>query len=291
MISTLLHLLTIWEAFYRCQPYTLMVKTSSQGNYVPGTFVDPSFLGGLDLFNPTLFNGKLKPEKYLSSNYNAKSRFMQVISAGIRILMIKLSMIVGARIETTQIDYTGNYVMNEKDLVGQINNTNTYTNVLPNISFKYVPVQDLVLRAAFTTALARPNYYSLVPYLNVISEDEIVAAGKPNLKATYAYNFDFMAEKYFKSVGILSGGVFYKILTISFIRIPKRNYTANDFANDFAGQTNPIPAGESNWKFTQQRNGDNVDIYGFEVAFAKDSLISFRSFLERTWSVCQLYLY
>jgi hypothetical protein len=55
----------------------------------------------------------------------------------------------------------------------------------------------------------RPNYYSLVPYLNVISEDEIVSAGNPNLKATYAYNFDFMAEKYFKSVGILSG-VFIK---------------------------------------------------------------------------------
>jgi disulfide oxidoreductase YuzD len=46
----------------------------------------------------------------------------------------------------------------------------------------------------------------LVPYLNVISEDEIISAGNPNLKATYAYNFDFMAEKYFKSVGILSGG-------------------------------------------------------------------------------------
>jgi hypothetical protein len=34
----------------------------------------------------------------------------------------------------------------------------------------------------------------LVPYLNVISEDEIISAGNPDLKATYAYNFDFMAE-------------------------------------------------------------------------------------------------
>ncbi|WP_343687520.1 TonB-dependent receptor [Chryseobacterium gleum] len=239
------------------------------GNYVPGTFVDPSFLGNLDLFNPALFNGKLKPEKYLSSNYNAKEQIYAGYIRWDQDFNEQLSMIVGARVETTQIDYTGNYVMNEKDLIGQINNTNTYTNVLPNISFKYVPVQDLVLRAAFTTALARPNYYSLVPYLNVISEDEIVAAGNPNLKATYAYNFDFMAEKYFKSVGILSGGVFYKNLNDFIYTYSKRNYTANDFANDFAGQTNPIPAGESNWKFTQQRNGDNVDIYGFEVALQR----------------------
>lgn len=239
------------------------------GNYVPGAFVDPAYLGGLDLFNPVLFNGKSKPSKFLSNNYSAKEQIYAGYIRWDQDFNDKLSMIVGARVETTKIDYTGNYVMNESNLVGKINNTNTYTNVLPNISFKYVPVQDLVLRAAFTTALARPNYYSLVPYLNVISEDEIVSAGNPNLKATYAYNFDFMAEKYFKSVGILSGGIFYKNLKDFIYTFSRRNYTANDFANDFAGQSNPIPAGESNWKFTQQRNGDNVSIYGFEVALQR----------------------
>ncbi|MEJ5105937.1 TonB-dependent receptor [Chryseobacterium sp. MYb328] len=239
------------------------------GNYVPGAFVDPAYLGGLDLFNPALFNGKSKPSKFLSNNYSAKEQIYAGYIRWDQDFNDQLSMIVGARVETTKIDYTGNYVMNESDLVGKINNTNTYTNVLPSLSFKYVPVHDLVLRAAFTTALARPNYYSLVPYLNVISEDEIVSAGNPNLKATYAYNFDFMAEKYFKSVGILSGGIFYKNLKDFIYTFSRRNYTTNDFASDFAGQSNPIPAGENNWKFTQQHNGDNVSIYGFEVALQR----------------------
>ncbi len=239
------------------------------GNYVPGTFVNPSYMGGLDLFNPNLFNGELRPEEFLSSNYSAKENIYAGYIRWDQDFNDKLSMIVGARVETTKIDYTGNYVMDEEDLVGKISNTNTYTNVLPNLSFKYVPMQDLVLRAAFTTALARPNYYSLVPYLNVISGDETIAAGNPNLKATYAYNFDFMAEKYFKSVGILSGGLFYKNLNNFIYTYTKRNYSANDFANDFAGQSNPIPAGQNNWRFTQQRNGDNVDIYGFEVALQR----------------------
>lgn len=239
------------------------------GNYVPGTFVSASYMGGLDLFNPNLFNGESKPEEFLSNNYSAKEHIYAGYIRWDQDFNDKLSMIVGARLETTTIDYTGNYVMDEADLVGKINNTNTYTNILPNVSFKYTPEQNLVLRAAFTTALARPNYYALVPFLSVISADELISAGNPNLKATYAYNFDFMAEKYFKSVGILSGGLFYKNLKDFIYTYSRKNYTAADFAGDFAGQTNPIPDGEGNWRFTQQRNGDNVDIYGFEVALQR----------------------
>ncbi|WBV57151.1 TonB-dependent receptor [Chryseobacterium daecheongense] len=239
------------------------------GNYVPGTFVSTSYMGGLDLFNPNLFKGELKPEEFLSSNYRAKEHIYAGYIRWDQDFSNKFSMIAGARLETTTIDYTGNYVLDEENLVGKINNKNTYTNILPNISFKYVPEQNLVLRAAFTTALARPNYYALVPFLNVISADELISAGNPNLKATYAYNFDFMAEKYFKSVGILSGGVFYKNLKDFIYTYSRKNYTAADFSQDFTGQTNPIPDGESNWRFTQQRNGDNVDIYGFEVALQR----------------------
>jgi outer membrane receptor protein involved in Fe transport len=144
------------------------------GNYVPGTFVSTSYLGSLDLFNPNLFNSESKPEEFLSGNYNAKENIYAGYIRWDQDFSDKFSMIVGARIETTKIDYTGNYVMDEEKLAGKITNTNTYTNILPNVSFKYVPVQNLVLRGAFTTALARPNYYALVPYLNVISGDEAI---------------------------------------------------------------------------------------------------------------------
>lgn len=239
------------------------------GNYVPGTFVSAGYMGGLDLFNPNLFTATLRPEEFLSSNYSAKENIYAGYIRWDQDFSDKFSMIAGARIETTKIDYTGNYVMDEENLAGKINNTNSYTNILPNLSFKYTPAQNLVLRGAFTTALARPNYYALVPYLNVISGDEQIAAGNPDLKATYAYNFDFMAEKYFKSVGILSGGLFYKNLKDFIYTYTRRNYSATDFATDFAGQANPIPTGENNWRFTQQRNGSSVDIYGFEAALQR----------------------
>ena len=49
--------------------------------------------------------------------------------------------------------------------------------------------KDWVYRAAFTTSIARPNYYALSPFLSVIPDDDsAIEVGNPNLKATYAYN-------------------------------------------------------------------------------------------------------
>jgi len=77
-----------------------------------------------------------------------------------------------------------------------------------------------------------------------------------------------MAEHYFRSVGILSGGVFYKNLKDFIYTYRNNQYTAANFSADFPNQQNPIPAGE-NFQFVQQRNGDNVDVYGFEIAFQR----------------------
>ncbi|WP_093367326.1 TonB-dependent receptor [Sphingobacterium wenxiniae] len=236
--------------------------------YVAGYFPDRNYLGGLDLKNSSLYEEEPVPAEYLTANYKAKEQIFAGYVRWDQDFNEKLSMIVGARVEHTKIDYTGNAVVDEEDLVGTIRNKNDYTNVLPSLSFKYNANESLILRTAFTTALARPNYYSLAPYVNVISEDSEILAGNPNLKATYAYNFDFMAEQYFRSVGIISGGVFYKNLKNFIYTYRNSQYTTDMFAQDFPTTPNPIPTGE-NWRLFQERNGDNVDVYGFEVAFQR----------------------
>lgn len=236
--------------------------------YVPGTFASASYLGSLDLNNPALFDKEADPAEYLAVNYNAKERIYAAYVRWDQDFNDKLSMVLGFRMENTHIDYTGNRVLDEEELENKINNTNSYTNLLPSISFQYNATKDLVLRAAATTALARPNYYALAPYVNNIAADKEITAGNPGLKATYSYNYDFMAENYFKSVGLISGGVFYKRLNDFIYNYSDNQYTDAKFAADFPNQSNPIPAGE-NWSFLQSRNGDNVDVYGFEVAFQR----------------------
>jgi TonB-dependent receptor len=58
--------------------------------------------------------------------------------------------------------------------------------------------------------LARPNYVDLVPYKEINNEDEEIYLGNSELEPTTSMNFDVMAERYYKSVGILSAGLFYK---------------------------------------------------------------------------------
>ncbi|OXB06290.1 TonB-dependent receptor [Flavobacterium pectinovorum] len=236
--------------------------------YVPGTFASASFLGSLDLNNSALFDKEADPAEFLAVNYNAKENIYAAYVRWDQDFNDKLSMVLGFRVENTHIDYTGNRVLDEEELESKINTTNAYTNVLPSISFQYNATKDLVLRAAATTALARPNYYALAPYVNNIAADKEITAGNPDLDVTYSYNYDFMAENYFKSVGLISGGVFYKRLNDFIYNYSDNQYTDAKFAADFPNQANPIPAGE-NWSFVQSRNGDVVDVYGFEVAFQR----------------------
>ncbi|MHA3789822.1 TonB-dependent receptor [Flavobacterium hauense] len=236
--------------------------------YVPGAFSTATYLGGLDLNNASLYDKEADPSEYLAVNYKAKENIYAGYVRWDQDFNDKLSMIVGARVENTHIDYTGNRVLDEEELEGKIENTNSYTNILPSLSFKYDATEDFVLRTAFTTALARPDYYALAPYINNIASDSEIIAGNPNLDATYSYNFDLMAENYFKSVGLVSGGVFYKNLKDFIYTYSNNQYSTADFTNDFPGQANPVPAGEE-WTLVQQRNGDNVDVYGFEVAFQR----------------------
>ncbi|RXK81796.1 TonB-dependent receptor [Filimonas effusa] len=240
-------------------------KFQAGSKYIPGTFVSKQFLGSLDFTNPLLMKGEAVPSEYITINYKAK----ETITAGYvrwdQDLSSKLSMIAGVRLENTNTDYKGNIVEDEEDLKGQRDVKNSYLNVLPSLAFKYNVNQDFVLRAAATTSLARPNYYAIAPYVSILADDQAIDAGNSKLKASYAWNFDVMGEYYFKSVGLISGGVFYKNIRDFIYVYSNKQYTTENFAADYPGVTNPIPAGE-NWKYKQSQNGDNVNMYGFEVA-------------------------
>ena len=241
----------------------------NQGNqYPPGYFVDKAYLGNLDLTDSTLFESSLQPSEYLSSNYKAKEHITAGYIRWDQDLNNQTSIITGIRVEHTAINYTGNYIMNEEDLVGEIKNENDYINVLPSITMKHKFNDNFILRTAFTTSLARPNYYNLAPFVNVKQEDSEISAGNPNLKATYASNFDVMLEKYFDNIGIISGGAFYKNLNNFIYTYNSTVYRTDDFSSDFSNVANPIPEGE-NWNFTQARNGEKVQLYGIEVAFQR----------------------
>lgn len=243
-------------------------KFSQGSQFAAGEFVDPHFLGGLNLKDPALFEETDEPAEYLASNYKAK----EVISAGYlglkQNITEQFSFNAGVRVEHTSINYTGNIVEDEEDLKGSVSLKNNYTDILPSINLKYKLDNNTVLKAAFTKSLARPKYYDLVPYFNINPNDLELSAGNPALKPVRATNVDLMFEKYFKTVGLVSGGVFYKKVNDFFYTALDYSYTQTEFSKDFPGVSNPIAAGE-NWRFTQRRNGTGADVMGAEIAFQR----------------------
>lgn len=245
---------------------------SPNEKYVPGNFVSASQLGSLDLTNTSLFEQTSIPSEFLSLNYKAKENIIAGYLRHDQDLNDKLTMILGLRLERTAIDYTGNVGVYDEDeqLISQktINTKNDYINLLPSLAFKYSISNDFILRLAYSTALARPNYYRLTPFVNTLAGDNEITAGNPDLKAAYAHNFDVMTEYYFKSIGLVSGGVFYKKINNFIYTYRNQQYTQSNFTADYPTLNNPIPADE-NWTYLQDRNGESVDVYGFEIAFQR----------------------
>jgi len=224
--------------------------------YVAGVFPSANFIGNLNLSDASLFEGELVPGEFLPGNYDVD----ETVSAGYVMwnqrLTDRLTLLAGLRVENTQISYTGNQVLDEEELIGEVTAESNYTNVLPGLHLKYNVSDNFSIRAAWTNSLARPNYYDLVPFQNIIAEDEEIQAGNPNLKPTTASNVDLMVERYFRSVGLFSAGAFYK--------------KVDDFIYTFVDEeyVSELTGGDE-WTFFQPLNGGTANVYGFEVALQR----------------------
>ncbi|WP_369793850.1 TonB-dependent receptor [Mangrovimonas sp. TPBH4] len=221
--------------------------------YQVGSFADPSFLGGLDLYDSNLFEGEDLPEEYLTANFDVNENVYAGYAMMSQNFSSKFSVLFGARIEHTSIESQGNEIVfdEEGDFAGTnvLMDENSYTNILPSVHVKYGLGENTVLRAAWTNTLARPNYVDLVPYMEINNEDEEIFLGNSELDPTTSMNFDVMAEHYFKSVGIISGGVFYK-------DIDKFVYTR---------QTED----DNGYEIYQPLNGDGASVFGAEVSLQR----------------------
>jgi TonB-dependent receptor len=179
------------------------------GKYRVGSFVDPVFLGRFNFKDAASFRETDAPAEYLAGNYRAK----ETITAGYVQVnhewTDKIKMVAGLRLENTAINYTGNIVEDEDTFKGEAKLKNSYLNVLPSVNFRYAATDNMIWRLALTTGIARPKYYDLVPYFNILPSDNELSAGNPALQPIKSTNIDLMFERYFKSVGILSGGIFY----------------------------------------------------------------------------------
>ena len=225
--------------------------------YQAGIFPDPEWLGSLSL-GPNADNGEPVPDEFLRANYDVEENVYASYAMTSQKLSEKFTVLAGLRVEHTSITATGNDIIDEEETIGEITDESSYTNVLPSVHLKYDFNERTVLRFAWSNTLARPNYEDLVPFTDVVSQDEEIFLGNPELDATTSMAFDLMAEYYFQNVGILSGGLFFKDIS-DFIYVQQSEDEDTGF------------------DLFQPRNGEGATIFGAEFAFQRqlDFLPSF----------------
>jgi TonB-dependent receptor len=186
-----------------------------------------------------------------ASAYDATERVYAGYAMAEWYLGSNMTLVPGVRVESTTVNYTGNEVLynvnGDYESTSPVSGSDTYTFVLPGAHLRYALSDQTNLRAAYTRTLARPNYYDLVPYQLVIQEDNEIERGNSSLKPTSSNNLDLLFEHYFRSVGVVSAGVFYKRMSDYIYTFRVREEAYDDI-----------------YTVTQPRNGDDASLWGAE---------------------------
>lgn len=193
----------------------------------------------------------------LAADYRIRERIL----AGYVMSTLKFgsfTIIPGVRVEHTKSRYAAKAVLDTYDLDDVENDYDTfgsqnYTDWFPGLNLRYDVGQNLVLRAAVTKAIGRPNYEQLAPITVVNTEDNEVELGNPDLEPLRSTNYDLAAEYYIGRSGIISVAAFYKK-----IKGPIYSATTEE-SGTFAGQV------LEDAQVTRPVNADSATVKGIEL--------------------------
>ncbi|WP_461055019.1 TonB-dependent receptor [Spirosoma arcticum] len=178
----------------------------------------------------------------------------------------KLTFIAGLRLEqtTTESNRTVTSQFRNRITPSNVFLTNTYTNLLPSVQLKYNVTSKLLIRAAWTNTIGRPDYATLSAtsvFNYAATSNPAVFTGSlslanPDLKPYESSNFDLSFENYSSSGGIIAVGGFYK-------RIDNQIYRIQDILRNtqYDGRT------FEQLTVTQNVNADAADLYGVEFTY------------------------
>jgi len=144
---------------------------------------------------------------------------------------------------------------------GRTTNRGQYRNYFPGVHVKYEPFPGFLSRLSWSTGVGRPAFGSIIPLDTVNDDTQRVTRNNPNLQPQYADSFDWTAEYYFKSQGLVSVGAFRKDI---------RDYIFTDSSQVIGrGSNNGFDGLYEGYSLTTQSNGGSAKIQGLEFSYAQ----------------------
>lgn len=155
----------------------------------------------------------------------------------------------GLRFEGTDEGVRGTLVQGTTPI--PVKRTSSYVDPLPSVQLRYALTPDSGIRIAYGRGIARPNYSDLVPGGTISDSRRRITTGNPDLKSTYANNYDILYEQFLKPLGLIQAGFFYKD-----IQQPIYSVGSTIQSGAFAGYSQIQPV-----------NGAHARLYGIELAY------------------------
>lgn len=215
-------------------------------DFFNGNFVD--YVADENIFSVENTDGVFILDKTQQSNqYNASMNIGGAYAMTELPLTNSIKMVTGARLEITQINFTGFSRRTQQDL----NNITLLDDVdlLPSLGFIFEPVKDKMnVRLSYNRTLARPTFKEIAPANFVEVKYNTVLLGNDTLKRATIDNVDLRWEYFFQPGELISFSGFYK------------NF------NDPIEITNNPQAPNGEWTY---RNIDRGQVFGLEFEARK----------------------
>lgn len=175
--------------------------------------------------------------------------------------------------------------------ITEVEGGHSYSDTLPSINLVFEPIEDVLVRLAYSEVIARAGLGSLRPNTNVSVSGgaRSVTSGNPALEPTRAASYDLGVELYFSEESVLGLAVFYKDIE-TFVQTVRETkpYTATGLPVQVAveacragpGYGADIGCTENvDWEVTSPINAPGGDLYGFELSYQTPF-----TFLPSFWS-------
>jgi TonB-dependent receptor len=150
--------------------------------------------------------------------------------------------------------------------MGTISSSNSYTDVLPTMSFNWKLTDSFITRFAASQTMTRPTLEQLSPVTTLVTlrpGNFAASSGNPNLKPFRSSNLDLSFEYYYGDSNYASVGGFYKNVS-NFIVLNQSTGTVKNAAG--GPLLDPVSQTPAPFTITAPANGQTAVVTGVEAA-------------------------